>query len=384
MKRAWPHLPLGFVLLVFIVAGMTMTAQAQKIISNPVEHNTFVSAMGEQHPQIRIGALEAFLRSYPNSAVREDALEALMATYESVGNVPQAISTAGRLLQINPSNRAALTLMAQKAQQRSAGEEAPVLGLPALSVPSPRVYVEPSTRLLRDTFEVSAGRALTHNFSLTRGTTLVAQFQVTGGLNQSIDVLLLDVPNYQRYMAGQQFSAFQGTSGAVREIAQYTFQVPQTNVYYLVLDNRRAWLLARRVTLYAHAILPEPTAEHVQQQRALAEGYENLKRLFLFPDFQISLRYCGAENAFSDPNITLCKELVEAMGDQRLEAAMTFVLFHELGHSLLRLWEQPGWDNEDFADEFATALMIMGKQQSGAGPTSSTAPSTKARKPRCA
>jgi hypothetical protein len=45
---------------------------------------------------------------------------------------------------------------------------------------------------------------------------------------------------------------------------------------------------------------------------------------------------------------------------------MAFVFFHELGHTLLREWGYPLWDNEDAADEFATAFMMMGRQQQGA------------------
>ena len=230
----------------------------------------------------------------------------------------------------------------------------------------PNVYVEPSITLVRGTFQISAGNVLTHNFSLLPGSGLVAEFQVSGGLNDRIDVFLLDAANYQRYMAGQRFSVFSGTSGAVRGVAKYTFRVPQASVYYLILDNRRAWLMPRQVKLYVYAILPRPTPEHLQTEQALSHSYEMLRQLFVFSDFQIAVRHCGVENAYSDPNITLCVELVENIGDQRLDAAVSFVFFHELGHSLLRLWGLPGWDNEDYADEFATVLMILAKQQAGA------------------
>lgn len=113
------------------------------------------------------------------------------------------------------------------------------------------VYVEPWQTLVYDTISVKAGQGLQYNFGLTRGTRLSAQFQVKGGLNDQIGVLLLDADNYQRYVANQPYNFFQGTSGTIHGVGQYTFVIPHTGVYYVVLDNRRAWLLPRTVTLQA-------------------------------------------------------------------------------------------------------------------------------------
>lgn len=74
-------------------------------------------------------------------------------------------------------------------------------------------------------------------------------------------------------------------------------------------------------------------------------------------------------NAFSNTrtgSITLCSELVQKLADQGLKQALTFVLFHELGQTLLNLWGYPMADNEDAADEFATVFMLMLKQQQAA------------------
>lgn len=40
--------------------------------------------------------------------------------------------------------------------------------------------------------------------------------------------------------------------------------------------------------------------------------------------------------------------------------SIAWTIFHELGHTLLRLWDYPLWDNEDAADEFATVLVLQG------------------------
>ena len=80
---------------------------------------------------------------------------------------------------------------------------------------------------------------------------------------------------------------------------------------------------------------------------------------FNFPGFNIYIRHCGEENARSDPNITICMELLEAVFKRDNPYSIAWTFCHELGHSLLRLWDYPTWDNEDTADEFATVFVLM-------------------------
>jgi len=240
------------------------------------------------------------------------------------------------------------------------------LFLPSASVGTEsNVYVEPSVLLVNQTLAVPAGRFASYKLSLKQGTVISAAFTVDGGLDNKVNVLLLDLNNFQRYSSQQQFSAFKGTAGTIQGIANYTFKIPETNLYYLLIDNRRSGLFSRNVTIYSFAILPEPTDDSLKQQRGLQTLYQQLKQLFVFQDFRIALRHCGLENAFSDRrtgSITLCKELAEKLSGQGLSKAMGFVLFHELGHSLLNLWGYPLSDNEDVADEFATVFMLLAKQ----------------------
>ncbi len=230
----------------------------------------------------------------------------------------------------------------------------------------PNVYVEASIPLVREAVTVNPGSYVFYKLPLTRGTTLVAEFKVEGGLNNTLDVWLLDLVNFQRFSRGQTFSYYRGTSGTIRDIGKYTFPIAQTNIYHLVLDNRQALLLPRNVRLYAYGVMPGPTGDSIQRQKAIGNLYEALRQLLSFPDFRIFVRHCGLENAFSDPDITICIELTESLGERGLPAAGTFVFFHELAHSLLRLWEYPLWDNEDVADELATVFMILFKLQQGA------------------
>ena len=200
------------------------------------------------------------------------------------------------------------------------------------------------------------------NFSLDAGTRLLAQFKVQGGLDNALQVFVMDPDNFENYSAHRQFHFYRGSSGTVRGIAKSEFEIPRSGVYYIVLDNGRAWLLPRSVTFHLDAILPKSTAASDQLLASLDGVYKQLKRTFIFADFQTTVRHCGTANAFSNPNITLCVELIEEMATHDIGNAIVFVYLHELGHTLMREWGLPLWDNEDAADEFATACLLIGKQ----------------------
>jgi hypothetical protein len=210
---------------------------------------------------------------------------------------------------------------------------------------------------------VNAGQALQYNFTLEAGTKLSALFHVEGGIDNRVQVWLLDSANYQLYTAGRQFTRYPGTSGLVQGIGKYEFKVPHDDVYYLLLDNGHAWLMPRKVALHIDAILPHSTPDSEKIQASFQEMYSQMKQMFVFPDFQTSVRHCGVVNAFSNPNITLCVELLEELQAAGMGSAAEFVYLHELGHTLMKEWGLPLWDNEDAADEFATALLLMGKQK---------------------
>lgn len=87
-------------------------AQQKKEIKDPAEYNAYVGAVQQQDPAAKISGLEAFLTQYPNSVMKEDALEILMGTYQQTGNVAKMGDAAQRLLQVNPNNVRALALLA--------------------------------------------------------------------------------------------------------------------------------------------------------------------------------------------------------------------------------------------------------------------------------
>lgn len=97
------------------------------VIKDPAEYNAYMAAIQQQQPAAKISALEAFLTQYPNSVVKVDALELLMAAYQQTGNADKTIETAQKLLQSNPNNVRALALLAYtfraRAQQSGSAQD---------------------------------------------------------------------------------------------------------------------------------------------------------------------------------------------------------------------------------------------------------------------
>ena len=86
--------------------------QQKKEIKDPAEYNAYVNAIGIQDPAAKANALEQFVNQYPNSVVKEDAQEQLMAAYQQANNMPKALAAAEQVLKTNPNNVRALLVLA--------------------------------------------------------------------------------------------------------------------------------------------------------------------------------------------------------------------------------------------------------------------------------
>src|SRR5713101_321551 len=98
---------LVIMLLVFAIAGIVVlqaaaqAAPAQKPqIKDPAEYNAYVSAVQQGDPGAKAQAIEAFLQTYPNTVMKEDALASLMGAYQQAGNAQKTVDTANRVLQV--------------------------------------------------------------------------------------------------------------------------------------------------------------------------------------------------------------------------------------------------------------------------------------------
>lgn len=88
-----------------LAQGQSQGAQSNQItIKDPAEYNAYTNAIGQSSPAAKASAIEQFLTQYPNSVVKEDMLEQLMAAYQQSGDVNKTLDAAKRLLAVNPNN----------------------------------------------------------------------------------------------------------------------------------------------------------------------------------------------------------------------------------------------------------------------------------------
>jgi tetratricopeptide (TPR) repeat protein len=85
--------------------------QQKKEIKDPAEYNAYIGAFGQQDPAAKISGFEAFITQYPNSVMKEEALEQLMGAYQATNNQAKVVETAQKVLQANPNNLKALALL---------------------------------------------------------------------------------------------------------------------------------------------------------------------------------------------------------------------------------------------------------------------------------
>jgi hypothetical protein len=85
---------------------------AAPVIKDPAEYNAYVAAVQATDPNAKVSGLEAFLNQYPNSVMKNQALEILMQTYQQTGNIKKTLDTGTKLVTADPCNVRALTLLA--------------------------------------------------------------------------------------------------------------------------------------------------------------------------------------------------------------------------------------------------------------------------------
>jgi tetratricopeptide (TPR) repeat protein len=94
--------------LAFTVAAQDAAAQNRSSFSNPAEYDAYMSALANRDAAKRATAMEIFVAWYPNSVLRNEALEHAMAAWSAAREPAKADFVAGKLLQLDPDNVHAL------------------------------------------------------------------------------------------------------------------------------------------------------------------------------------------------------------------------------------------------------------------------------------
>jgi hypothetical protein len=115
-----------------LVFGQAAAQSGQITIKDPAEYNDYTNAVGQSTPAAKAAAIEGFLTKYPNSVVKNDLLEVLMATYQQSGDMAKTLSTADRLLAADPGNLRALAISVYIEKSQAATKTTPADAQPIL------------------------------------------------------------------------------------------------------------------------------------------------------------------------------------------------------------------------------------------------------------
>jgi hypothetical protein len=93
------------------------------VIKDPAEYNAYVAAVQQKDANAKISGLEAFLTQYPNSVMKNQALELLMGTYQQTNNMQKTSDTATKLVAADACNMRALALLSYFDRARAQGAD---------------------------------------------------------------------------------------------------------------------------------------------------------------------------------------------------------------------------------------------------------------------
>lgn len=189
------------------------------------------------------------------------------------------------------------------------------------------------------------------------GDLVMVDIDVLNDVYKDLSVYLVDAANIPLV---RQNVLFQGQGVTKRNAPlQLQLEVASPGPQYLVLDNRFANFVEKRVVFTLEIAGRLPPSKARAMQSSLQQAYSRLRQLFEFKDFNINVKPCGQSNAYSESatgDVTICTEILDEMSNRA--GAMQAVILHELGHTLMNLWGLPNYANEDDADQFATVMLL--------------------------
>jgi len=206
--------------------------------------------------------------------------------------------------------------------------------------------------VLKTGFQVNAGSEA--YFDLTAAN-IGDRFEVSV---QSTNGLFPDISAYVCLKGGTN----QNCLGYTKTKAPYRFSidVKKPGNYILKFDNTYSAFTNKKGSVSVNATLQIDQNTRANFEQMFRGMEQEIFSTFNVPKFNMRLQPCRSENAFSlndGGHITICSELFMKLIREQKPGALMGIIFHELGHSLLNLWGQPNWNNEETVDEFAITMM---------------------------
>jgi hypothetical protein len=151
--------------------------------------------------------------------------------------------------------------------------------------------------------------------------------------------------------------------GRVQKKLSFSLTIPESDHYYVVLDNRSG-VKQQAVTVTVAATRGK--MDQINMANMILREFERqLHQIFIFEPFPTGVEHCDTPKAFDNrAGIVLCvgyvRQLYDGIGDtQQAKEALSFSIFHELSRVLLDQWKHPLSGKKSTADELAAVLMIM-------------------------
>ncbi len=124
-------------------------------IKDPAEYNAYQMATTQTDPKAKAAALESFLKTYPQSVVKQAVLNDLVNLYSNPLDPDKELDVSTQLLQIDPNNLRALLysvvikkMQAQQHNDQQAADDAAALAHKGLTVPKPAETAEDEWKTL--------------------------------------------------------------------------------------------------------------------------------------------------------------------------------------------------------------------------------------------
>jgi len=127
-----------------LVSAPALRAQQDITIKDQAEYAAYQSATSQSDPKTKASAEESFLKTYPQTVVKQLVLDNLVDTYWSLQDQDDTLNAANRLLQVDPNNLKATlySVLIKKGQcaktsDAQACDDGATLAQKGLTIPKP-------------------------------------------------------------------------------------------------------------------------------------------------------------------------------------------------------------------------------------------------------